>query len=301
MATVSLVGILHKEDEPGLVDPPDPHGLPSGLAVRRAPGRAVEHAPRKGPGRGPRVPGEAEGAGVPRYVYADSDSLIGKSFPKEAYRSVAIFFSAILVVVVLGTSTALRPKFPTGKGGAAEPLSMNLVIQMIMLLAGAVILLTCKVDGSKINRGPVYRSGMTAIFSVFGVAWMTETFMGAHIKALESSLSRIMSDYPWTYAIILFVVGKLVNSQAAALLVIAPLGLQLGVDPVTLVGFYGAAYGYFVLPTYPSDLAAIGFDRTGTTHIGKYIINHSFLVPGFICVITSCLVGTGLAHILLGG
>jgi len=301
VATVSLVGILHKETNLGW-------SIPQILMVS-LPGSlcgvllAALWSMRRGKDldEDPVFQEKLKDPGFRDYVYADSDSLIGKSFPKEAYRSVAIFFSAILVVVVLGTSTALRPKFPTGKGGAAEPLSMNLVIQMIMLLAGAVILLTCKVDGSKINRGPVYRSGMTAIFSVFGVAWMTETFMGAHIKALESSLSRIMSDYPWTYAIILFVVGKLVNSQAAALLVIAPLGLQLGVDPVTLVGFYGAAYGYFVLPTYPSDLAAIGFDRTGTTHIGKYIINHSFLVPGFICVITSCLVGTGLAHILLGG
>ena len=289
VATVSLVGILHKETNLGW-------SIPQILMVS-LPGSlcgvllAALWSMRRGKDldEDPVFQEKLKDPGFRDYVYADSDSLIGKSFPKEAYRSVAIFFSAILVVVVLGTSTALRPKFPTGKGGAAEPLSMNLVIQMIMLL------------GSKINRGPVYRSGMTAIFSVFGVAWMTETFMGAHIKALESSLSRIMSDYPWTYAIILFVVGKLVNSQAAALLVIAPLGLQLGVDPVTLVGFYGAAYGYFVLPTYPSDLAAIGFDRTGTTHIGKYIINHSFLVPGFICVITSCLVGTGLAHILLGG
>ena len=234
------------------------------------------------------------------YVYGDSESLQGQELPRSYYHAMFIFFFGILVIAILGNDPDLLPHFPD-KLGQMKAIDMTEVIQMIMLLAGAVILLTCKVDGSKINRGPVYRSGMTAIFSVFGVAWMTETFMGAHIKALESSLSRIMSDYPWTYAIILFVVGKLVNSQAAALLVIAPLGLQLGVDPVTLVGFYGAAYGYFVLPTYPSDLAAIGFDRTGTTHIGKYIINHSFLVPGFICVITSCLVGTGLAHILLGG
>ncbi len=301
VATVSLVGILHKETNLGWSIPQILMvSLPGSLCGVLLAALWSMHR-GKDLDEDPVFQEKLKDPGFRDYVYADSDSLIGKSFPKEAYRSVAIFFSAILVVVVLGTSTALRPKFPTGKGGAAEPLSMNLVIQMIMLLAGAVILLTCKVDGSKINRGPVYRSGMTAIFSVFGVAWMTETFMGAHIKALESSLSRIMSDYPWTYAIILFVVGKLVNSQAAALLVIAPLGLQLGVDPVTLVGFYGAAYGYFVLPTYPSDLAAIGFDRTGTTHIGKYIINHSFLVPGFICVITSCLVGTGLAHILLGG
>ncbi|MDO4887689.1 MAG: anaerobic C4-dicarboxylate transporter [Actinomycetaceae bacterium] len=238
------------------------------------------------------------------YVYANSETLIGKAFPREAYRSVVIFFSAIALVVVLGAFSGLRPEFPgeaePGQVAEPEPLSMTLTIQMLMLLAGAVILLTCKVDSAKINQGAVYRSGMTAIFSVFGVAWMTETFMGAHIESLEDGLADVVRDHPWTYAIVLFIVSKLVNSQAAALLVIAPLGLQLGLDPVVLVGFYGAAYGYFILPTYPSDLAAIGFDRTGTTHIGKFIINHSFLVPGFICVITSCLVGTGLSRLFLG-
>lgn len=97
----------------------------------------------------------------------------------------------------------------------------------------------------------------------------------------------------------LLIVSKLVNSQAAALVAIAPIGLQLGVAPELIVGFYGAAYGYFILPTYPSDLACIGFDKTGTTRIGKYVLNHSFIIPGFISVITSCVVGSLLATALL--
>ena len=109
----------------------------------------------------------------------------------------------------------------------------------------------------------------------------------------------MVESYSWTYAIALFLVSKLVNSQGAAIAAMAPIGLAIGVDPVTMVGFASAAYGYFVLPTYPSDLAAIGFDRTGTTHIGKYIINHSFIIPGLICVGVGCLVGTGLARLLL--
>src|SRR4029077_6892826 len=104
---------------------------------------------------------------------------------------------------------------------------------------------------------------------------------------------------PWTYALVLFVVSKLVNSQAAALVAVAPIGLALGVDAVLIIAFYGAWSGYFILPTYPSDLACIGFDRTGTTHIGKFVINHSFIVPGLIAVFTSCLVGFGLSSVLL--
>lgn len=176
---------------------------------------------------------------------------------------------------------------------------MNLVIQMIMLVAGAIILLSCKVEPAKIASTPVFKAGMTAVFSVFGVAWMADTFFQAHIDALESNLGSVVEATPWAYAVVLVIVSKLVNSQAAALVAIAPIGLQLGIDPAVIVGFYGAAYGYFILPTYPSDLACIGFDRTGTTHIGKFVINHSFIIPGAISVVTSCVVGSVLAQILL--
>ena len=137
------------------------------------------------------------------------------------------------------------------------------------------------------------------MFSIFGVAWMTETVVHAHLESLEHSLSGVLSHHVWMYAIVLFIIGKLVNSQAAGLLIVAPMALSLGVSPVVVVGFIGASYGYFILPTYPSDLAAIGFDLTGTTHIGKYVINHSFLVPGLIGVLTSCVVGTALSQMLL--
>ncbi|GAB3941720.1 anaerobic C4-dicarboxylate transporter [Corynebacterium tapiri] len=231
-------------------------------------------------------------------VYAKSETLLGKTFPKQAHLSMWIFFGAIAFVTLLGASDALRPAVP-GKNGELAPMSMNLVIQMIMLLAGAIILLTCKVEGNKIASTQVFKAGMTAVFSVFGVAWMADTFFQTHIDALETGLSGVVQQAPWAYALVLFVVSKLVNSQAAALVAIAPVGLALGVDPKVIVGFYGAAYGYFILPTYPSDLACIGFDNTGTTRIGKYIINHSFLIPGLICVSVSCLVGSGLAQVLL--
>ncbi|MGL5949437.1 MAG: anaerobic C4-dicarboxylate transporter family protein, partial [Aeromonas sp.] len=109
----------------------------------------------------------------------------------------------------------------------------------------------------------------------------------------------IVQSQPWTYALVLFLVSKLVNSQAAALAAIAPMGLALGVDPKLLIAFLPASYGYFVLPTYPSDLACIGFDRSGTTRIGKYIINHSFLLPGLIGVGSACCMGYGLSQVLL--
>lgn len=234
------------------------------------------------------------------YVYGDDEgaTLLDKVFPKQAYWAVGIFFAAIAVVVLLGAITPLRPEYVNADGETTR-LSMTLVIQMFMLVAGAAIMLACRVKMAEVPNSAVFKAGMSAIFSVFGVAWMAETFFHAHLDGLMGALSGVVQSYPVLYAVTLFVVSKLVNSQAAAVTAFVPVGLHLGVDPVQVVGFFGAAYGYFVLPTYPSDLAAIGFDRSGTTHIGRFIINHSFLVPGFICVITSCVVGTGLAHLLL--
>lgn len=224
-------------------------------------------------------------------------TLMGKTFPREAFLSTWIFFAGIATVVVLGAFSGLRPSFTVD--GQTEKLSMNLVIQMAMLVAGAAILLFCKVKASEINNGSVFKAGMTAIFAVFGVAWMADTFFSAHLSDLQTSLAGVVHDQPWTYAIVLFVVSKLVNSQAAALVAVAPIGLALGVEPALIIAFFGASYGYFILPTYPSDLACIGFDRTGTTRIGKYVINHSFIIPGLISVFTSCVVGFALVSIFL--
>ena len=225
-------------------------------------------------------------------------TLIGKTFPPSAYRAVWIFFTVIILVVILGAFESLRPSFPDDDG-AAKPLSMNLVIQMLMLVGGAIMLIACKVNHRKIASTAVFKAGMTAVFSVFGVAWMADTFFSAHLDQLTNVLGEVVAAAPWTYALALLITSKLVNSQGAALVAIAPIGLALGVDPVVVIGFCGAAYGYWILPTYPSDLACIGFDTTGTTRIGKFVINHSFLIPGAICVLTSCVVGSGLAQLLL--
>ena len=231
------------------------------------------------------------------FIYGKSETLLDKVYPKESYWATWIFFAAIIAVVLCGAfSDELLPKF--GPEGKQKALSMNLVIQMMMLIAGAIILMSCKVKHSEISNGAVFKAGMVAIFSVFGVAWMSDTFFQAHMASLRELLSDTVQAYPWAYAIVLFLVSKLVNSQAAALVAIAPMALSLGVDPKMLIAFFPAAYGYFILPTYPSDLACIGFDRSGTTRIGKFIINHSFIIPGLIGVTVGCIVGYTLVNIL---
>jgi len=230
------------------------------------------------------------------YIYGESTTLLDKVFPKEAFWATWVFFAAIGVVVLLGAFPDLRPL--VGEASKAKPLSMNLLIQVMMLTAGAVILVLCKVKPQEIPNGTVFKAGMVAVISIFGVAWMADTVFEANFELLKNSLAGVVAAQPWTYAIVLFIVSKLVNSQAAAIAAIAPLGVSLGVDPKVMIAFLPACYGYFILPTYASDLACIGFDRSGTTRIGKFVINHSFIVPGLIGVSTGCLVGWLLVKVL---
>ena len=171
------------------------------------------------------------------------------------------------------------------------PLGMVHVIQIFMLLAGALIIIFTKTDASKISKNEIFRSGMIALVAVFGISWMAETMFTVHTPMMKAALGDIVKAHPWTYAVMLLLISKFVNSQAAALVAFVPLALNIGVDPAIILAFAAACYGYYILPTYPSDLAAIQFDRSGTTHIGKFVINHSFILPGLIGVITSCIFG----------
>ena len=173
-------------------------------------------------------------------------------------------------------------------------MSMVLTIQMFMLLAGALIVITQR-PTRRIGKNEVFRAGMIAVVAVFGVAWMADTVFEANLAAVKAALSDVVKTQPWTYALALLIVSKLVNSQAAAIAAMVPVALSIGVPRGYVVAFAAACYGYYILPTYPSDLAAIQFDRSGTTRIGKYVINHSFILPGLIGVGTSCVVGYLLA------
>lgn len=218
-------------------------------------------------------------------IYGENATLMGKTISRSQWTAMWIFIGSIVLVAVLGAFQSLRPLV----GG--KPMSMVLTIQMFMLLAGALIILFTKTDPSTIGKTEVFRAGMIAVVAVFGIAWMADTVFEAHLPELKAALTDLVKTQPWTYAIALLLVSKLVNSQAAAISAMVPVGLAIGVPPGYIVAFAAASYGYYILPTYPSDLAAIQFDRSGTTRIGKYVINHSFILPGLIGVGTSCLTG----------
>lgn len=220
-----------------------------------------------------------------KYVYGESKSLLGVKLTGSQWAAMWIFLGAIAVVAFLGAVTSLRPLV----GG--KPMSMVLTIQMFMLLAGALIVIFTRTNPNEIGKNEVFRAGMIAVVAVFGVAWMADTVFEANLPTVKAALSDMVKTAPWTYAIALLVVSKLVNSQAAAIAAMVPVALAIGVPPGYVVAYAAACYGYYILPTYPSDLAAIQFDRSGTTRIGKYVINHSFILPGLIGVITSCIFG----------
>jgi anaerobic C4-dicarboxylate transporter DcuB len=226
-----------------------------------------------------------------QFIYGESTTLMGKTISRDQWLAMWLFIGSIVVVAIMGAFQSLRP-LVNGK-----PLSMVLTIQMFMLLAGALIIVLTKTDPSTIGKTEVFRAGMIAVVAVFGIAWMADTVFDAHLEELKVVLTELVRTKPWTYAVALLLVSKLVNSQAAAITAMVPVGLAIGVPPGYIVAFAAASYGYYVLPTYPSDLAAIQFDRSGTTHIGKYVINHSFILPGIIGVSTSCLVGYLLASL----
>jgi anaerobic C4-dicarboxylate transporter DcuB len=219
------------------------------------------------------------------YVYGGTSSLLDKALSTRQWIAMSLFVGAIAVVSLLGAFTSLRPLID------GKPMNMVLTIQMFMLLAGALIVIICRTDAAAIGKSEVFRAGMIAVVAVFGVAWMADTMFDAHVASLKTMLADAVKSHPWTYALTLLLVSKFVNSQAAAIAALVPVALSIGVHPGYVAAFAAACYGYYILPTYPSDLAAIQFDRSGTTHIGKYVINHSFILPGLIGVSTSCVVG----------
>jgi anaerobic C4-dicarboxylate transporter DcuB len=218
-------------------------------------------------------------------IYGDSTTLLDKKLSNNQWAAMWIFVGGIAVVAMLGAFQSLRPLVD------GKPLSMVLTIQMFMLMAGALIIILTKTNPAMIARNEVFRSGMIAVVAVFGVAWMADTVFEANLPGIKAALADVVKTQPWTYALALLIVSKLVNSQAAAVSAMVPVALSIGVPPGYVVAFAAAAYGYYILPTYPSDLAAIQFDRSGTTRIGKYVINHSFILPGLIGVFSSCVFG----------
>ena len=203
----------------------------------------------------------------------------------SAKLSVILFIAATVLIVLFGSIPSMRPTFD------GRALGMPSLIEILMLTTAAIILLVTKTSGAKAAQGSVFSAGMQAVIAIFGVAWMGDTFINGNITQLTGSIETIVTEMPWLFGIALFVMSILLYSQAATVRAIMPLGIALGLNPMLLIALFPAVNGYFFIPNYPTVVAAINFDRTGTTKIGKYILNHSFMMPGMVATIVAILVG----------
>ena len=174
-------------------------------------------------------------------------------------------------------------------------LKMNLVIQIVMISAAALMIIFCKAAPKKAVAGPVWQSGMVAVVAIYGIAWLADTYFSNYMTEMQAGLEGIVAQYPWSIAFAFFLVSVLINSQGAVVVAMLPLAYKLGIPGPVLLGVLPAVYGYFFIPNYPSDIATVNFDRSGTTVIGKYLLNHSFMMPGLISVFVSTIVAYSLS------
>ena len=207
---------------------------------------------------------------------------------RKAKQGLAVFLFGILGVIfvaMFGKDLALLP----------EGIKTSTALQFLMLSVGAIILLTTQVDPKKIVKTNVFIAGMSAVIIIFGIAWMSDTIISFNKPYIISLVEDLVKTHPWTFALAMFASSVFLKSQAAVLTIMLPLGFALGISSEVLIGVIPACYAYFFFPFYPSDLAAITFDRSGTTRIGKYVLNHSFLIPGFIGVLSATLIGYAIS------
>ena len=263
------------------------------------------------------------------YIYGSNATTLDKEIPKESKRAVFIFLAALGVIVLFAALPQLLPSYTTVKvvkgagdvmiiggtkvsadalarigivaSGLTETgsiaLKMNLVIQIVMISAAALMIIFCKAAPKKAVAGPVWQSGMVAVVAIYGIAWLADTYFSNYMDEMQNMLAEVVKAYPWSIAFVFFLVSVLINSQGAVVVAMLPLAYNLGIPGPVLLGVLPAVYGYFFIPNYPSDIATVNFDRSGTTVIGKYLLNHSFMMPGLICVITSTIVAYVLAMI----
>ncbi len=228
-------------------------------------------------------------------IESTTATSLDEVLPASARNAVLIFLASIITIVII----AMVPEIRTVVEGD-KPIKMSVIIQMMMLCFGGVILLATKTDPRDVPNGVVFKSGMVAAIAIFGIAWMSDTYFKYAMPQFRSGIVEMVTSYPWTFALALFIVSVVVNSQAATARMMLPVGLGLGLDPALLIGLMPAVYGYFFIPNYPSDIATVNFDTSGTTKIGKWYFNHSFMSVGLIGVIGACCLGYVLGQVVIG-
>jgi anaerobic C4-dicarboxylate transporter DcuA len=228
---------------------------------------------------------------------AESTKQTPHKSQSHAKLSIGLFLFGVLIVVLLGSIPELRPSWEIN--GETQVLGMAHTIELVMLSTAALILLICKVNANRMIHSNVFLAGMQAVISIFGIAWMGDTFFAAHMDLIRGWIQSSVTSAPWLFAIALFILSILLYSQAATVRALMPLGIALGLPPAALIAMFPAVNGYFFIPNYPTIIAAINFDQTGTTRIGKYVLNHSFMLPGLIATTLAIAIGFVLASFMI--
>ncbi|WP_150539870.1 anaerobic C4-dicarboxylate transporter [Actinobacillus vicugnae] len=230
-----------------------------------------------------------------KQIEETSSTSLDEQLPSSAKNSVYLFLAAIATIVIIAMIPSIKPVMAdTGKTAG-----MDKIIQIVMLTFGGLILVLTKTDVKKVPNGVVFKSGMVATIAIFGIAWMSDTYFSYAMPSFKEGVTEMIKAQPWTFAFALFAVSVVVNSQAVTAKMLLPVGIAIGLPAPLLVGLMPATYAYFFIPNYPSDIATVNFDVTGTTKIGKYYFNHSFMAPGLVGVITACCVGIALANVII--
>jgi anaerobic C4-dicarboxylate transporter DcuA len=219
----------------------------------------------------------------------------------RAIVSCVVFLAAIVFVVLLGIFPGLRPIYQQTSEGVTEQgqVEMGRAVMILMMAAAGVLMLVVKADPEKAVKGSIMKGGLTAIISILGVSWMGSSFFEGNRETIVSGISSLVAAHPWVFAVGLFVLSILLFSQAATITILGPVAVALGLSPALVLGAYPAVNGNFFLPTYGTVLAAVAFDSTGTTRIGRYLLNHSFMRPGLVTTVTATIVAMALAKVFL--
>ena len=235
------------------------------------------------------------------YIYGNSATTLDKKIDKNAKMAVYIFMAALIIIVGFAFTQLFETTNAEGETVSIAKYmgfpKMNLIIQIIMLTAAALMIIFCKAQPKRAVAGAVWQSGMVAVVAIFGIAWLADTYFANYMDEMKLMLADTVKEYPWSIAFVFFLVSVLINSQGAVVVAMLPLAYTLEIPGPVLLGVLPSVYGYFFIPNYPSDIATVNFDRSGTTVIGKYLLNHSFMMPGLISVITSTIVAYLLTQI----
>ncbi|MBR2292318.1 MAG: anaerobic C4-dicarboxylate transporter [Prevotella sp.] len=263
------------------------------------------------------------------FIYGSNATTLDKDIPQSAKNAVYVFLGALCVIVLFAVFQDILPSYSTIKAVKGAPdftfddgtvasaaalakakviipgiteastvqLKMNVVIQIVMISAAAIMILFCKASPTKAVHGAVWQSGMVAVVAIFGIAWLADTYFSNYTNEMQEMLGDIVAKYNWSIALVFFLVSVLINSQGAVVVSMLPLAYSLGIPGPVLLGVLPSVYGYFFIPNYPSDIATVNFDRSGTTVIGKYLLNHSFMMPGLVHIFTATIVAYVLSMI----